>query len=443
MKTEEVVSWIRPLVSSNGLGKFVEVFDAGGGVVEIGEEVEVTLVGGGEEVFEVGVKAVDGLFEWGELETGSSVAMFHRAVVREKGDVVGGGFNAQDDAEFVVEFERSGSHVVFDARAFDAGVEMVADLALIMAVKFSSQESGDLISFDGVDGGADNGFVESSEILGAFKEEVRGIFDLHEAPVIRGLEFPGDGTVEQGGAIEDAVKRLNAELIGQALSGRKIVTAGEGVVRELMGDARLGQFGRQPVVAVEVELKTEGTPGGNAQITKAENRIHEVEVIVEALPKIRFQESFVSCFVVPGFVGGAGFHGGEDMDQTRMSSTAVENFLDAVFLAETIDPPNKFDGQSCFLSESFGVGSNSISKRFGEERIVKDTDVVSAQVRRHPIRVTESGKRALDHDSVPTGENSSDTIFVAFDECHRYLLADREYHDAEKKSSCLVPATPG
>ena len=333
--------------------------------------------------------------------------------------------------------------MLFDARAFDRGVEMVSEFALIMAVKFSTQEGGDLIGFDGVDGGAGERFVERFEIFRALKEDIRGLFNLHEAPVIGCFEVMNDGTIQTRSSIQDTVKGLNAELIGQPLSGGEIIAAGEGVVRELMGHSSPGQFCGQPVMAVEVELKPKGTPCRDAQVTQTQRGIDKVEIIMKALPGIGFQKRFVSDFIVPGFVGRAGLQGRKNMNQSWVSSATDQDFFEAVFLAETIDPPDEFDGQPFFLSEGLGVGANAFREGFSEARIVENADVVRAQIGCHPLRIAEPGKRALDYDSIPTGENSLDTVFVAFGEsCHRYPLADREYHDSRKKSSCLVPATP-
>jgi len=132
------------------------------------------------------------------------------------------------------------------------------------------------------------------------------------------------------------------------------------------------------------------------------------------------------------------------MNQTGVSSTVAQDFLDTVFLAESFDFPNELDGQPFFVSESFGVGSNLIAERLSEKRIVKNADVVNTKIGRHSFCITESWKRALNHNTVPTGKNSLNTIFVTFNEgCHRYPLSQRKYHVMEKRSSCLVPAMPG
>ena len=51
------------------------------------------------------LEAVDGLSDGGQGASCRALAMFHLAVVLESGDVVGGGFDTQDEAEFVVDLD--------------------------------------------------------------------------------------------------------------------------------------------------------------------------------------------------------------------------------------------------------------------------------------------------------------------------------------------------
>ena len=54
--------------------------------------------------------------------------MFYLAVVLESGDVVGGGLEAQDEGEFVVDLDRGFAETMLDAGALDPGCELTADL---------------------------------------------------------------------------------------------------------------------------------------------------------------------------------------------------------------------------------------------------------------------------------------------------------------------------
>ena len=93
-----------------GLGDFVDGLESGIGIVDGGQEGEVSFVGGVQELSQ-SVEAVDRFLQWCELEALGAVAVFHPAVVFEEGDVVGGAFNAQNKTGFIVEFERAGPMV--------------------------------------------------------------------------------------------------------------------------------------------------------------------------------------------------------------------------------------------------------------------------------------------------------------------------------------------
>jgi hypothetical protein len=60
--------------------------------------------------------------------------VFYLAVVPEKGDVDNRGFDPQDQPELVVHLNRYRPHGVFDARPFDARIEPVSHLVLVVAV---------------------------------------------------------------------------------------------------------------------------------------------------------------------------------------------------------------------------------------------------------------------------------------------------------------------
>ena len=42
------------------------------------------------------------------------------------------------------------------------------------------------------------------------------------------------------------------------------------------------------LMAVEVKLKPEGTPGGNPDVTKTRFLVNKVEIVVQTLPRVRF-----------------------------------------------------------------------------------------------------------------------------------------------------------
>src|ERR1700730_7099060 len=98
----------------------VERSDTGGEIVEGGQIVEIAPIAAEQDVLQVH-EAVDGLLARGELPCGWTVPMFHLSVVLERGDVVGGGFQTQDESELIVHLYGGFAEVMLDAGAFDAG----------------------------------------------------------------------------------------------------------------------------------------------------------------------------------------------------------------------------------------------------------------------------------------------------------------------------------
>jgi len=128
--------------------------------------------------------------------------MFHVAVVLEEGDVVGGGFDAQDAAEFVVHFDRSRAHVRADSGSLDAGIEIVAELSAEVAREAPTEKSSDVLGLHGVNGGAADGLVQRGQRVPIAKDNIRGVLDLHDAPVVADAQLLDDGAALSRVSIE-------------------------------------------------------------------------------------------------------------------------------------------------------------------------------------------------------------------------------------------------
>ena len=177
-----------------GLGDFVDGLEPGIGIIDGGEEREVSFVGGVQELSQ-SVEAIDGFLQRRELEALGAVAVFHPAVVFEEGDVVSGAFNAQNEPGFIVELERGGSHGVANACSLDTGLEIVAELIGVGAGELSSEEGGDVFGFHRVDGAAHEGLIEGLKLGLAMKEDIGGELHLHEAPVVLTPKLRGHGAI--------------------------------------------------------------------------------------------------------------------------------------------------------------------------------------------------------------------------------------------------------
>ena len=135
--------------------------------------------------------------------------MFYLAVVLEKGQVIDRGFDAQDEAELVVEFQRDRPHGVFDPRSFDAGVKAIAHLALELWHEFLAQEGGDVIGLDGVDCRAAEVLIDRFEVGLLAEDDIGRVFTLVHAPVISHAEGTMNGTEATREHVQPAVQPLD------------------------------------------------------------------------------------------------------------------------------------------------------------------------------------------------------------------------------------------
>ena len=104
---EEIETAIAPVAVAYWRGDFLQGVEAITGIIDGSQEVEVTIGGCAQEVVQRW-EAVDGLAHGSELEFSGAVAMFHRAVVLEKGHVIGDAFHTPDQDELVVELDGHG-----------------------------------------------------------------------------------------------------------------------------------------------------------------------------------------------------------------------------------------------------------------------------------------------------------------------------------------------
>jgi hypothetical protein len=82
------------------------------------------------------------------------------AVVLESGDVVGGGLDAQDEGEFVIDLDRRSAETMLDAGSLDPRCELTSDLLGELGSDLVAEEGGDVFGFDSEDGLPGKLFIE-------------------------------------------------------------------------------------------------------------------------------------------------------------------------------------------------------------------------------------------------------------------------------------------
>src|SRR3990170_1033439 len=275
--------------------------------------------------------------------------------------------------------------MMLETGAFDPSVEVVAQLVPVVASELASEESGNVVRLDRVDGRANERVIQGVELTLAVEDDVRDVLDLHDAPVVGGPELGSDRAIEGSEAVEGTMEVVGGKGVSQGLGAGEVSDAAEGIVQLLEGDAGLLELAGQPVVAVAVELETERCPGGHPEIAQTELGVDEVEVIVKALAVLVAQCGLPAGLVVPGSECRAGLHSREDVDQAGLITSLLEDSPNAVFLAESSDRANELDLQAVLSGDAFGVLPDLVAQGLGEARVVKETDPVNTQIGRHAL----------------------------------------------------------
>src|SRR6516165_8262461 len=164
------------------LGEPVERADAGREIVQTGEVFEITAVAAEQDFTQVD-EAVDRLSDGGEGAGCRTLPMFHLAVVLESGDVVGGGLQAQDEAEFVINLDRGFAETMPDAGPVDPRCELTADLFGELGSDPVAKEGGDVFGADSDDADMkcpwDSSAVKAFGSLGLYFGQLTHIQDVH------------------------------------------------------------------------------------------------------------------------------------------------------------------------------------------------------------------------------------------------------------------------
>jgi len=335
--------------------------------------------------------------------------MFYQPVVLEEGDIIYGGLDSEDETKFVVHLDGNRTHGVFDPGSLNPGVEVISHLTLITLMKLSAEEGGDILRLDGVNGCSGEMGVYQLEILLALEDDIGCILSLHDAPVVSEIELFDDGAEALGKQIKPCMEDLDFERIREVLRLVKIRDLRKDIVHESKGDVALAQTQSQPAMTIEIDLQAKGAPSGDPHIAKSQFLIDKVEVVVQTLAVVGFEESLVSGLVMPGLVGLTGFHGREDVDEPWMDASLLDDLPDSIFFSEVL-LSDELDFEAVSLGNVLGIVPQLISERFCETRVIKDTDVVDSEITAHSFSVAEPGHCPLNHYSIKAGENSRDLL---------------------------------
>jgi hypothetical protein len=412
---KQIETTIAPVAVIHRLGDSLQGAQSGAGVIDSGQKVEVAMGSGSNETVQRW-QTVDGLAHGSELECCGPVAMFHRAVVLKKGDVIGGAFHTPDDAELIVELDSHRPHVVPDACTLDAGVEVVADLPLVGSGQLASEESDNMLWLDGMDGSVGDSGVERLEFVLSPEDQVGSVFYLHQAPVIPRGEMVSCRAVLGSDFIQVPVKPPNVQGIGQGLGAGKVGNIDEGIFQQGVSDAFFLELDGQLVMPVEIKLQAERCPGRDPQVAQPQFRVDEVEVVMQTFCLGGLEGGIAGGLVVPGPERGAGFHRREDMDQAGVITALGDDCFDALFLTEVV-APDKLDLQSVLTSKLPSACADLLSKLLGEQGVIEKSNSLQPQMPRHGLRMTDIGEGANNYHPVEARQSTTNFGCMPFYKC--------------------------
>lgn len=404
LSVKEIEAAVTAAVFAGGLSDFLDVFLSRAWIVNRGDKVDIAAICGPHQ-FDEHIQAVDVFLQRRKLYFAGAVPMFHPAVVFKKGNVIDSRFDTQHQAVFIVHFDRHRPHVVFNACSLDAGAEVVAHLVLVIGMQIPSEKGSNVVGLDGMDGRPDQFIIDGRKIALSVENNVRGIFGLHDAPVVAVLKMADHRTIQMGISIQYPVNPFYVEVVGPFLRLVKVVDVDKTIVEQGRCNALIGQLSRQLVMAVEIELETKRRPGRHAQITEAQVGVDEIKVVVQAFAAVAFEERFAGLFVVPGLIAGTRFHGREDMDKTGLRAALSDNLLDALLLAKILFA-NEVDGKAVLTGNLFGVFPEVLPERHRPLGIVEYADVALPQKQCHSVGITNAGNRTRQYDAVKTRNNA-------------------------------------
>ena len=201
----------------------------------------------------------------------------------------------------------------------------------------SAQEGGDVVGLDCMNGRSDQFVIDGVKITLPLKDNVGGIFSLHDAPVIAILKKSDNRIVQAGIFVEYPVNAFDIDIVGQFLRLVKIFDTHKTVVEHRRINVFFAQLGRQFIMAVEIELEAKRRPCRHSEITEAKFSVDKIEVVMQTLAAVVFEGCFMGFLVMPGLIARTWLHCREDMHKAGMRAAMSNDLLYALFLAEVFE----------------------------------------------------------------------------------------------------------
>jgi hypothetical protein len=445
--SKEIETFVTAFSGFNSLGNGVQFYNTITGIGKSRDKDQIAEIGGFEQT-DQRKEAINAGFQISHLFDLFPCFLIDLPKGLKLGNIIDRGFDTQYETEFVIHLDGICTHMVTYASPFKAGIKVVADFALVIHMKFCAQKGSDVFRFNRNNGAANEGLIKKLKI-GLFSEDnVSGIFNLDERPIVGEGEGFNERTTPLGQNIQDLVQVGYTNLIGEFLGSGKIGQIQESIVMHGMGNRTFGEISGQPVMPVKVELQMKGTPGGDAQIAQTKEFIDKVKIVIKTFAYAASKRSIAGLGISPGLISGTLFHHRKDSDQAGMTTSFFDNGLNLVFFTNFPDFTNKLYLNAIFSRQIFSILAYFFIKGFAPDGIIKKQDLTIIEERGHSLWVTPIDKSTPNNDSIKTRQNTLDLVFILFgNQCVasiHYRIRPLFYNEMDGNSTyLLVLASPG
>ncbi|MDE0523982.1 MAG: hypothetical protein OXH79_18705 [Boseongicola sp.] len=116
----------------------------------------------------------------------------------------------------------------------------------------------------------------------------------------------------------------------------------------------------------------------------------------------------------------AALHRRKDVHEARRVTALLEDPLDPILLAKGLEPADELDLDTGLCSNLHGVVTDLLAHRLGPARVVRQPNLVDAQLALHRPGMADVRQRACQNNPVKTRNHPGDISLVTLDEwaCH-------------------------
>lgn len=338
------------------------------------------------------------------------------SVYLDPGSIVDGRLDSKDAALFVVELDGVVVDGVLDPDALGPVLEVADDLAGEVSVDLAAEEAQDVRAPEAVDSVKDQGAVDPRQGLWSVEHQIRGPFALPQGPEVTGVERTQDcgqrWMISPGDTAQLALPADLSLRVGEALSARKVLYAGEAVITTFIGNVDPVELPGEPFATVDIDLHGKGEPGLQSGMHEPEHGVDPVGVQVLALGPVRADLGPLRVPVSIDLEARAGLDRGEHADQSLRDVITVGNgpglslFVDSARRQVHDWPPLLLGAtQGCFQEPCRRLPQKCIAV------LAEDPQHVEEQLKAR--RVNEIHQGAPEKQAIEPAQNSYDSILMA------------------------------